>query len=118
MATARQGAVVRGTMKWAVYDGGNGDVVAAAAGFAIRVVQLALTLDAAGTAYFKDGTGGTALTPVWHFVDTNGVSLILPYSPFGWFQTAVADKLSIVIATATDAAVLVGYVQVETSAAA
>lgn len=74
-------------------------VVAQAAGVKIRVVSLFLVNTAAQTLTAKSGAGGTALTGAMALA-ANG-TLVLPYNPQGYFETAAAALLELAQSGAT-----------------
>lgn len=121
MASARQGSVVAGTAHWVKKNGGSVTILAAVSGYAIRVVQAAVTASAATTWSLHtvpDAPAATAaISPLWHLDNINGLSIVLPYSPFGWTQTGVGEGLSAVRSGAADTAILIGYVLVEADCA-
>jgi len=92
-------------------EGDGGTLVAAVAGKKIRVVQLAMTVESAGTVTFKSGTDD--LAGDFDFVAAGNLSLVLPYSPAGWFQTETGALLNITLTTATGYALMLGYVLVD-----
>jgi hypothetical protein len=69
----------------ATTDNGNNTIVAASAGYQIRVLALFLIVDAAVSVRFESAAGGTALTGVMPL--TANMGFVLPYNPAGWFQT-------------------------------
>ena len=74
-------------------------IVAAVTGKKIRVLAGVVSKVDAGTAQFKSGTAGTALTGPMHIAAST--SWTLPFNPLGWFETASATLLSLVFATGT-----------------
>lgn len=72
---------------------GDNTVVAAVAGYRIRVTSLFLVAAGAVTVRFESAAGGTALTGVMT-VAANGI-LVLPYNPDGWFQTVAGELLNL-----------------------
>ena len=68
---------------------GDNTLIAASAGFKMRVLALYGTADVAGTVRFESGTGGTALTGQVNVADTGG--FVLPFNPVGWFETDDGD---------------------------
>lgn len=74
----------------ATTDNGNTTIVAASAGYQIRVLALMLMSDADDTdVRFESGAGGTALTGRIPLKESTG--FVLPYNPAGWFQTDTGD---------------------------
>lgn len=99
------------TVKWAVISASSTDntIVAAVADKKIRVHQVALQATASCAIRFESGTGGTALTGVMPIVageitallsGSNG-AFLLPYSPVGWFETAVNTLLNLELSTSS-----------------
>ncbi len=74
---------------------GNNTLVAAVAGKKIRVQALCVIAGAAGNVYFTSNTGGTVIFGG----STNKINLavnggfVIPFSPPGWFETAVGEAL-------------------------
>ncbi len=82
---------------YAVIDAaGNGDntLVAAVTGKKIRVLAAFLTMTGtAVTIRFESGAGGTALTG--QMTPTQGQTIVLPFNPLGWFETAAGALLNL-----------------------
>jgi hypothetical protein len=64
---------------------GDNTLVAASAGYQIRVLSMYLSSDAAVSIRFESAAGGTALSGVIPLVANQG--FVLPYNKVGWFQT-------------------------------
>lgn len=95
-------------IKFAVISGGAGDVaaVAAVAGKKIRCLGYYIRQSAAGTVRFESGAGNTALTGV--MVTTTGDLVVQDgFCPWGLFETAAGEALSIEAGTAA----VMGYLQ-------
>jgi hypothetical protein len=86
-------------------------VVAALATGKIRVVGLFLQNTTALSATFKSGAGGTALTGAMA-LGTLG-TLVLPFNPQGWFETAAAALLELSLSASTQVSGALQYVQVD-----
>lgn len=86
-------------------------VVAALATGKIRVVSLYLQNTTAQTVTFKSGAAGTAITGPMA-LGTLG-TLVLPFNPQGWFETAAATLLELFTSTSTQVSGGLGYVQVD-----
>ena len=72
---------------------GNNTLVAAVSGKKIRVLALFITMTGTlVTIRFEDGAGGTALTG--QMGPTAGQTIVLPFSPVGWFETSDATLLN------------------------
>lgn len=64
---------------------GDNTIVAAHANKKIRVLAVALVAQGNVDVRFEDGAGGSALTGQMTLV-ADGSSLVLPFSPEGWFE--------------------------------
>src|SRR5690242_17450933 len=89
-----------------VSQAATGTVVAAQTGAKIRVVSLFLVNTTGQSLTFKSGAGGTALTGAMALA-ANG-SLILPFNPTGWFETAAATLLELSQSGATQVSGAIG----------
>ena len=107
--------------KWAIVSASSADntIVAAVAAKKIRVHQVALQITGSCSIRFESGTGGTALTGVMPIVagavtailsGSNG-QFLLPYSPVGWFETAVNTLLNLEL-SASSAFGVIAYSEV------
>lgn len=85
-------------------------VAAQAAGVKIRVVSLQLVSTAANGLTFKSGAGGTGITGAMA-LPANG-SLVLPFNPAGWFETAAATLLELALSGATQVSGSIQWVAV------
>jgi hypothetical protein len=85
-------------------------VAAQAAGVKIRVVSLFLVSTAANALTFKSAAGGTAVTGAMA-LPANG-SLVLPFNPQGWFETAAAALLELSLSGATQVSGGIAWVAV------
>tara|TARA_R100001244_G_scaffold72018_1_gene58246 strand:- start:141 stop:485 length:345 start_codon:yes stop_codon:yes gene_type:complete len=82
-------------------------VAAAAANVKIRVVWLALNCaGGANTVQFNSAT--TAIMPLMGFATLE--SLVLPYNPNGWFETAANEALNCTLGSGTAVGMQIGYV--------
>lgn len=86
-------------------------VVAALTTGKIRVVSLFLQNTTAQTVTFKSAAGGTAITGAMA-LGTLG-TLVLPFNPAGWFETAAAALLELFTSGSTQVSGGIGYVQVD-----
>jgi hypothetical protein len=84
-------------VKRAVIDkagSGDNELVAAVTGKTIRVLAAFFTMTGtAVTIRFESGAGGTALTG--QMTPAQGQTVVLPYNPHGWFETAAATALNL-----------------------
>jgi hypothetical protein len=84
-------------VKRAVIDkagSGDNELVAAVTGKKIRVLAAFFTMTGtAVTIRFESGAGGTALTG--QMTPAQGQTVVLPYNPHGWFETAAATALNL-----------------------
>lgn len=80
----------------AVSSSGNNEVVAAVAGYRIRV--LAYNFMSAGAVNAKWRTASTDLTGL-SYMDAAGKGKVAPFSPVGWFQTAAGEALNLNLST-------------------
>lgn len=85
-------------------------VAAQGAGVKVRVVGLLLVNTAAQSLTFKSAAGGTALTGAMA-VGANG-TLVLPFSPQGWFETAANALLELSQSGATQVSGAIAWVAV------
>lgn len=85
-------------------------VAAQAAGVKIRVVGLFLVNTAAQTLTFKSAAGGTALTGAMALAANQ--SLLLPFNPQGWFETAAAALLELALSGTTQVSGALAWVAV------
>jgi hypothetical protein len=105
---------IQSEVQYAVVDyaaSGDNTLVAAVTGKKIRVVSLALVAAGTVTARLESGAGGTALTGQM----TMGVntSIVLPYNPAGWCETAAAALLNLELSAAVSVDGVLGYVTIE-----
>lgn len=94
----------------AINQAATATVVAAVASAKIRVTQLVLVNTAAQTLNFKSGAGGTALQGAMSLPATG--TLVLPFNPNGWFETAAGAALELSQSGATQVSGTLGYVLV------
>lgn len=85
-------------------------IAAQAAGVKIRVVSCFLQNTTAQTLTFKSGAGGTGLTGAMALGATG--SLILPFNPQGWFETAAAALLELALSGSTQVSGTIQWVAV------
>lgn len=89
---------------------GSNTLVAAVTGKKIRVLAAVLVAAGAVTAKFQSGAAGTDLTGAMSLA-VNG-SLVLPFNPSGWFETAASTLLSLLLGGAVSVAGVITYVEV------
>lgn len=99
--------------KFAVIDAassGDNTLVAAVAGKKIRV--LAMVIDAAGAVNIRleSGASGTAMTGQMSM--TNGTSLVWPFNPVGWMETAAGSLLNLELSGAVSVDGCLVYIEV------
>lgn len=83
------------------------ELLAAIARHKLIVMQLAMVCgDTSTTIQFESGTT-TGITPVFD-LGVNGV-VVLPYSPKGWFETAIGESLTATTGAGSAVALLIGY---------
>lgn len=75
-------------------SGANTLVAAQATGIKIRVLALTLTSTGAVNAKLQSGAGGTDLTGLFT-IAAAGVTIVLPFNPHGWCETAAATLLNL-----------------------
>ena len=95
-ATMRDGVGTALTPKFAVIDAatsGDNTLVSAVASKKIRVLAVFLIAAGTVTARFESGASGTALTGQMNLIANTG--FVLPFSPVGWFETAVNTLLNL-----------------------
>lgn len=105
---------IQSDVQYAVVDhaaSGDNTLVAAVTGKKIRVVSLVLVSVGALTVRLESGASGTALTGQMALA-ANG-SLVWPYNPAGWCETAAAALLNLELSAATSVDGVIGYVLVE-----
>lgn len=75
---------------------GDNTLLAAVAGYKIRIMQMMLVAGAAGNIYFQSAAAGDVIFGG----DTNKIVLaqstgfVLPFSPLGWFETDASELLN------------------------
>lgn len=90
----------------------SGQVVAAQAGFKIRVYGFILSALAATALKFQSSTGNTDISLTMSMAATSG--FVVPQcGNQGWFETAVGDALNLNMAVATTVGVQVIYALVK-----
>ena len=95
-STMRDGVGTALTPKFAVIDAatsGDNTLVSAVASKKIRVLAVFLIAAGTVTARFESGASGTALTGQMNLIANTG--FVLPFSPVGWFETAVNTLLNL-----------------------
>lgn len=80
---------------------GDNTVVAAVAGYGIQVLSYDLVTDGAVAAYWRDGTGGTALSGAKSFAANGGETK--GYNPHGHVRTSPGNALVLNLSGATAA---------------
>lgn len=78
---------------------GDNTIVAARAGYRIKVTSCFGTSDASGLVRWESGVGGTALTGQSP-IGTEG-GYVLPHNAEGWFITGIGEALNLELTTAT-----------------
>lgn len=117
-AAAVTSTVFQGTTplvpKFAIIDGatsGDNTIVAAVTGKKIRVLAAFFTMTGtAVTIRFESGAGGTALTG--QMGPAAGQTIVLPFNPLGWFETAAATLLNMELSGAQSVDGAIIYVEV------
>jgi len=89
---------------------GNNTLVAAATGKKIRVHSLFIVSAGATTVRFESGAGGDALTGVMTFAA--GMSMVLPFSELGWFETDQGELLNMELSAAIQVSGFVQYSEI------
>jgi hypothetical protein len=87
---------------------GNIDVIAAAPGFKLRVLNMAITSAASGTVKLQSG-GSSDKTPTFH-LGVNG-NVVMSNS-LGVFESNAGEKINVVAAGTTDYTVMLTYREV------
>ena len=101
------------TVKYAIIDAatsGDNTLVAAVASRKIRVLSIFYVASAAVTTRVESGAGGTALTGQMQLAANGG--FVLPYSPHGWFETAVNTLLNLELSGAISVDGALTYVEI------
>ena len=95
----------------ATTDNGDNTLVAASAGYKIRLLACVLVSDADDTdVRFESGAGGTALTGQMDLTTNSGFTL--PFNPVGWFETAANTLLNLELSGAVSVDGSLVYVEV------
>jgi hypothetical protein len=105
---------IQSEVQYAVVDyatSGDNTLVAAVTGKKIRVVALAISSVGALLVRLESGASGTPLTGQMALA-ANG-TLVWPYNPAGWCETAAAALLNLELSAATSVDGVLGYVLVE-----
>jgi hypothetical protein len=109
-----QNAATQLTPKFAVIDAassGDNTLVAAVTGKKLRVLAAFFTMTGtAVTIRFESGAGGTALTG--QMTPSQGQTIVLPFNPLGWFETAAAALLNLELGGAQSVDGALVYVEV------
>jgi hypothetical protein len=85
---------------------GNTQILAAAPGMSIRVIDAAIVTTLANNVKFQSATNDiSALFPL----GANG-GLVLPFNEHGWFQTNVGEALNLNLSVATATGVSINYI--------
>ena len=90
---------------------GDNTLVAAVTGKKLRVLSLVLLSTANQTVAFESGASGTALTGDMELAAD--ASLVLPFNPEGWFETAAGALLNLELPGTDAVAGCLSYVEVE-----
>lgn len=117
LSTLQTGSIYDGallTPKFAVIDAatsGNNTIVAAVSTKKIRVLSAFMVMTGtAVTIRFQSGAGGTALTG--QMQPSQGGGFVLPYNPYGWFETAASALLNLELGGAQSVDGCLVYVEV------
>ena len=89
---------------------GNNTIIAAVSNKKIRVLSLSLSASAAVNVKFQSGASGTDITGLYYLA-ANG-SVVLPYDPHGWLQTATAELLNLHLSSAVPVGGCLTYIEV------
>ena len=87
---------------------GNVDVIAAVAGFKLRVLNIAITSAASGTVKLQSG-GSSDKTPTFHLGDNGNVVMS---NSLGVFESNAGEKINAVAAGTTNYTVMLTYREV------
>jgi hypothetical protein len=90
----------------------DSSIVTATAAKVIRVLQVAVVAGASDTSITfnsKPAGAGAAISPL--FANTANGGEILPFSPIGWFETVVAEGLTVTTGAGSTTGILVAYVK-------
>jgi hypothetical protein len=101
------------TVKYAIIDAassGDNTLLAAVASRKIRVLSAFLVSSGSVNVRFESGAAGTALTGQMNLVANTG--FVLPYTPHGWFETAVNTLLNLELSAAVSVDGSFTYVEV------
>ncbi|MFA9227982.1 MAG: hypothetical protein ACEQR7_06075 [Agathobacter rectalis] len=93
-----------------IASSGNNTLIAAVSGKKIRVLGGFLSFSGTVNAKFQSGAGGTELTNLIYGVA--GSTPPIPFSPIGWFETAVNTLLNLNLSASTAVSVCLVYVLV------
>lgn len=85
---------------------GANQLVAAAPGFSIRVIQAVITTTLANTVKFQSSTNDISSLMT---LSASG-NLVLPFNEHGWFQTNVGEALNLNISVATATGLTISYI--------
>lgn len=86
---------------------GSNELVAAISGRSINVLSLAVVTTASNSIKFlSDATQIGATMPL----GANG-GFVLPYNPYGWFNTEEGEALNINLSVATATGVMITYIE-------
>lgn len=100
--------------KYAAIDAatsGDNTLVAAVTGKKLRVLAAFFTMTGtAVTIRFESGAGGTALTG--QMTPAQGQTIVLPYNPHGWFETAAGSLLNLELGGAQSVDGALTYIEV------
>lgn len=90
---------------------GNNTIVAAVTGKKIRVLAAVMTMSGTSVSLtWQSGAGGAGLTGA--MTPTQGQTIVLPYNPAGWFETAAATLLNLSLGGAQTVGGALVYVEV------
>ena len=101
-------------VKFAAIDAassGDNTLVAAVTGKKIRVLSVFYVVANTVTTRFESGAGGTALTGQMVHASA-GDTLVLPFSPCGWFETAAGSLLNLELSGAVSVDGCLAYIEV------
>lgn len=86
------------------------ELVPAVAGATLRVCSLIMLHgDTAGTVILKSAT--TAISPTFSNAVNGG--MVLPFNPYGWFQTtAINEALNVTVSASSNCAMIINYIEI------
>lgn len=88
---------------------GANTVLAAVTGRRIRILAISLSAASAVNAKFQSASGGTDITKLF-YMTSGDLNVVLPYNPFGWFQTVAGELLCMDLSSGVSVAIQITYV--------